>query len=187
MSKKDPKNNASETTVRWLLVFCLLLAIAYALFTFLVLNKELAYDPAAVDGLPQKYQIQPANIDRSTTHTQTIRKRKNIRGADRNAPGARWTGFVFLEPGTAGRHKVILRVTDIFDKPVTLEEFSAHISRVGDEKQILPGVSFSETAPGEYTAEVTLPDNGEWEVRGRLKKGLEVVLIAQKIAARMPR
>lgn len=187
MSEKDPKNKASETTVRWILVFCLLLAIAYALFTFLILNKELAYSPTTVGGLPHKYEISPSSIDRSTTHTQTIRRRKNIHGADRNAPGARWTGFVFIEPAAAGRHKVILRVTDIFDKPITLEEFSAHISRVGDEKQILPGVSFSETAPGEYTADVTLPDNGEWEVRGRLKKGLEVVLIAQKISPLMPK
>lgn len=187
MSEKDSQPQKNDLTIRWILVFCLLLAIAYALFTFFVVNKELAYDPAAVGGLPHKYEISPAGIDRATTHTQTIRKMKNVRGADRNVPGARWTGHVYIEPGTAGRHNVILRVTNIFDKPVTLEEFSAHISRVGDEKQILPGVAFSETAAGEYTAEVTLPDNGEWEVRGRLKKGLEVVLIAQKISAIMPR
>ena len=190
MSGKDPKKDPTKIPEKYRvsgwLIFALLLAIAYALFSFLVVNKELAYDTRTVSSLPERYKVMPADISRSTIRTEIIRRpappqRNNIIGI------APWNAWVRIDHGDHGRYNVIVYTQTIFDKPVEVEEFSAQISLVGDEKQILPGVAFSQTGPGEYTAAVTLPDNGEWEVRGRFKKGLEVILIAQKIKPLMPK
>ncbi|HEX2752741.1 MAG TPA: hypothetical protein VHP34_06485 [Alphaproteobacteria bacterium] len=181
MAGKDPKSDKERPLVSPLLIFALLIAIAYALFSFFVVNKELVYDPVAVGALPTRYEISPTQISRSTIRTETVPKRSAAYGRD--IPGvAPWNGWVRIENADAGRHKVVVYTQNAFDKPVEVEEFSAQISLIGDEKQILPGVAFSQSGVGEYTAEVTLPENGEWEVRGRLKKGREVILIAQKLA-----
>lgn len=186
MSGKDPKKDQEKRSVSPLMVFALLIAIAYALFSYFLVNEELTYDPAAVGALPTRYEISPAQISRSAMRTETIPGGPAAYG--RNIPGVpTWSGWTRIEKGEAGRYNVIVYTQNIFDKPVEVEEFSAQISLVGDEKQILPGVAFSQTGPGEYTAAVTLPDNGEWEVRGRFKKGLEVILIAQKIKPLMPK
>lgn len=185
MSGRDPKSDKDRPLVSPLLIFALLIAVAYALFSFFVVNKELAYDPAAVGALPTRYEISPAQISRSAARTETI-PRSAAYG--RNIPDiAPWNGWVRLEKADAGRYKVIAYTQNMFDKPVDVEEFSAQISLIGDEKQILPGVVFSQTGAGEYTAEVILPENGEWEVRGRFKKGREVILIAQKLAPLIPK
>lgn len=189
---KEKKTGADQKTGKyhvnpWLIV-ALLLAIAYALFSFLVVNKELEYRPAQkFSELPQQYKTSPTEISRSTMRTQTFSPRANP-PQRRNLPGIPvWNAWTRIEPATGGRHNVIVYTQTIHDKPVDVEEFEAKITLVGDEKQVLPGVAFSQTGIGEYTATVTLPANGDWEVRGRLKKGLEVILIAQKIAPLMPK
>jgi hypothetical protein len=185
MSEKEPKPDKGRPLVSPLLIFALLLAIAYALFSHFVVNKELAYDPAAVGALPTRYEISPAEIARSTMHTQTITRSAHFGRAIPEVPP--WSGWVRIEKAEAGRHKVIAYTQNIFDKPVEVDAFTAQISLVGDKEQILPGVAFSQTGPGEYTAEVTLPDNGEWEVRGEFKKGREIIQFAQKIAPLLPK
>lgn len=186
-TKKDPQKPAGKQRTNPWLIVALLLAIAYALFSLLVVNKELAYDPAQRAGnLPQKYKVPPTDISRSTMRTETIPQyrrapqRSNVLGIPA------WNVWVRLEDGTAGRHNIIVYAQTIYDKPVEVEEFEVYVSRIGDEKQILSEAVFAQTGPGEYTASVTLPDNGEWEVRGKFKKGLEVILIAQKIKALKP-
>lgn len=186
-AQKDPQKPAGKYHVSPWLILALLIAIAYALFTFLVVNKQLAYDPgSSASNMPQQYNVPPTDISRSTMRTETIPQRSvSQRMNTLGIPP--WNVWVRIENGIGNQHNVIVYTQTIHDKPVDAEEFDAQISRVGDETQILPGVSFSQTGIGEYTAAVTLPDNGDWEVRGRVKKGLEIILIAQKIKPLMPK
>jgi len=188
MSGKNPKSDKGRPLVSPLLIFALLIAIAYALFTFFVVNKQFAYPPSqeSLGQVPARYHVLPSQITRNTMHTETI-PQSNTVYANLKPPGPHWNAWVDISEGTAGRHKVRIKAITIYDKPVDLDEFNAQISLVGNTKAILPGVAFSQTDIGEYTAEVILPTNGEWEVRGRFKKGLEVILIAQKIAPLLPK
>jgi hypothetical protein len=174
-----PEKPAQTTSVtRILLVFGLIIAIGFAYVGFFALPSELKYDPTEVRGLPSAYEVTKTTIGSATISTNTISEGFTFQ----NYPAADWTGAVTLAPTGGGRYRILISATSLYDDPVPLESFDAKIVQTGNLDQALPGVQFSETSPGEYTADIILPDNGEWEVRARLKKGMDTIFLAQKIA-----
>jgi len=177
MPPQPEKTARSSSATRILLALGLIFSLAFAYVGFFALPAELKYDPSEPRGLPAEYQVPTTTIESAKISTNTIAEGYTFQ----NYPAADWTGAVTLTPAGGGRYRILISATSLYDDPVPLEEFSAKIVQTGNINQELPGVQFSETSPGEFTADVILPDNGEWEVRARLKKGMDTIFLAQKI------
>lgn len=161
--------------VHGLLAFGVLTALFFAYFAFIVLPREWLQTDISGEGLPATYQMQPAIVGTDNVHTAVTSERPVY------ASTADWRvlGDVAAQPD--GRHIVRVTVTSLTDAPLLADEFIGTIVQTGSPSQLLPGTVFSETGKGIYTATVTLPDNGEWEIRATVRRGNDTMALVQQI------
>lgn len=172
--------------IRTLLLIALALTVAGAYFAFVVLPREWPErtqggDAVPAEALPAKYGNQPSVFSSSST-TVTA---SSFAELDLRPPS--WRTLAHVEKGETDKPDIVITVTDMDDRLLPVDYFTASIVLSGDEKQILPGVGFSEEEPGRFVARgVTLPENGDWEIRATVRRGQQTMLIGQKIAPLMP-
>lgn len=91
----------------------------------------------------------------------------------------------WVEAAVAGQPATFrIAVTDSEDKPVTGAEVSGDFLRPSDQKMD-QAIALTETAPGQYDVEVTLPVSGTWHLVLTVKRGVDnhEIRAATRIAA----
>ncbi|MFN7113845.1 MAG: hypothetical protein ACK4PK_05740 [Alphaproteobacteria bacterium] len=184
MSEKKPAPpSLLGFVIRVLLVIGLVLALIGAYVAFVILPKEWP-EPGAVrtgEALPAYYATQ-RSIFASTNTTVTT-----ATPAELGLKPVSWRTMVHLENAADARPDIVILATDMNDNLLDVDDFSARIVLAGAENQELPGVGFVADKPGRYVARrITLPENGDWEVRAEVRRGNQTMLIGQKIRPLLP-
>lgn len=168
--------------VRTLLVVGLLLTLAGAYVAFFILPEEFperqVFEETAA--LPAKYGDQPSVFSSTTTVTSATPSELDLKPLD-------WRTMAHIEKADTPNPDIVITATDLNDNLLPVDYFTAAIVLASDDKQILPGIGFSEEEPGRFVARgVTLPDNGDWEIRATVRRGMQTMLIGQKIQPLLP-
>lgn len=78
-------------------------------------------------------------------------------------------GEVVVEKKEGGKYDITIFAQNKKKQPVILEGFSADVHLLGmTEPRMIP--AFRKVGDGKYTATMTFPEKGRWEVRVRLNK-----------------
>jgi hypothetical protein len=184
MSEKKPETAGTlGFVIRVLLVIGLVLALIGAYVAFVILPNEWPERPQRMSGepLPAYYATQPSTF----TSTNTTLTRATP--AELGLKPLAWRTMVHLENAAEARPDVVILATDMNDNLLDVDDFSAKIILAGDEAQELPGIGFVAEKPGRYVARrITLPENGDWEVRAEVRRGNQTMMIGQKIRPLLP-
>lgn len=176
--KKSNSGSALGFVVHVLLVVGLLLTLIGAYIAFVILPTEWT----RARGETESASFAPAH------DAQDSPRASAAPAVFINARMPEWRTGVHLENTAEARPDLVVTATDYDDNLLDVDEFSAKIVLAGDGGQELPGIAFTAEKPGRYVArQITLPENGEWELRGSLRRGHQTMLIGQKLRPLLPR
>jgi len=174
--KKAESGDLLAVSLRTLLAFMLIVMICAAYVAFVVLPDE-TENPSPANPF---YRIQDSVITSRTDYNTTVTRET----ATPPAP-PQWHITVALENIRDKKLDIVLRITDLEESPISIDQFSAKLTSTQDADQILP--SFERETEGIYRIkDISVPDNPDWEVQATVRRGLETMLVAQKIEPLLP-
>lgn len=174
--KKAESGDILAVSLRTLLAFVLIAMIFATYVAFVVLPDEVETSGPA----NPFYRIQNSVITSRTDYNTTVTHKTTT-----PLPPPQWHVTVALENIRDQKLDIVLRITDLEEAPISIDQFSAHLASAQKTNQALP--AFEREAEGIYRIkDIDIPDNPDWEVQATVRRGLETMLIAQKIAPMLP-
>lgn len=167
---------------RTFLLIALILTLAGTYIAFFILPKELPERQTIEDmtGLPAKYGDQPSVFSSATTVTTEGPAAFDFKPLD-------WRAMAHIEREDSAAPDIIITATDLNDRLLAVDYFSASIVLASDDKRTLANIEFKEEQPGRFVAKsVSIPGEGDWEIRATVRRGLQTILIGQKIGPLFP-
>lgn len=165
--------------IRTLMFVALILSLALTYVAFRILPEEMDIRGPGISARDDHGS--PYRITESQMGKAGVSKRQTIDTVAFKIQPPSWRVNAYIARGGGNKADIIIKVFDMNERMLPAEDFTAHIVRAGQEDQALPGVTFAEIKDGYYKAAITLPEEGEWELRASLRRGNQTIVIEQNI------